>query len=117
MLAFYLFTTHTRSVMEGNVFSLSVHRGAGGGVNTMKDLGVAPLSHQTWDWTGGTPTTGTGTGQGGHPHSTPLDLALDRGYPPLDLALDGVHLPPPPRLDLALDRGAPTRPGTGRGHY
>ena len=82
------FTDHTQSVREGNVFSLSVHRG----VCTM-DLGSCPPPPQTWESTGDTPMR-PGTGQAPPP---PLNLGQD-------LEPDRVEPPRPP-----------TRPGTGQG--
>ena len=100
-------TTHTRSVREGNVFSLSVHRGVPeswtGQVSPLPPTGpgtgqVHP--YPTWDWTGGPPPpTGPGT-------------ELGTGQVP----------PPPPDfgsgqapLTWHRNEGPPTGPGTGQG--
>ena len=82
-LIFDTFTTHTRSVREGNVFSLSVHRGP-----------------RTWYWTMDPPLPhrNLGLDRG----TSPANLGLDRGTPPPT----GQVIPPPP-ADLALDRYPP----------
>ena len=107
---FTVVTSHTWSVREGNVFSLSVHRG-GGPVPWSLGLDREPppppylgldrgTPHQTWDWTGG---------------SSPLDLGLDRGtLPTRPVPGQGPHHtwdwtggppPPPTRTAWAVRHG------------
>ena len=77
-----IFTAHTRSGREGNVFSLSVHRGGESlyqcprGTHTGPGTGKGAPPAPHW------PGTRHVTRQGGTPTDLAPDMALDRGYPP-----------------------------------
>ena len=91
-----IFTAHTRSVREGNIFSLSVPQG--GGVCTM-NLGVVSPPH--------THTLDLGP---------PLDLGMDRDTSPApNRPRNGWGITPPPTRHRTGQGVPPTGPVIGQG--
>ena len=90
---FCIFTAHTWSMREGNIFSLSVHRGGPCTMDLGTGQGDLPPDLQL---DRGTPPPRPGTWKGDPPLDLAPDLAPDRGTPPPELAPDrGTPLLPP----------------------